>query len=213
MENRTLKRTSWIIAGIIILSVIILLPMSSQAQKYWIGGVDDLWSTGGNWDPSGVPAPADDAYIQNSDAVTFDYNYYTSSPLGSLTIDWGSQLSQSTGVLSITGNSIIGAVDEGYFVQDGGTHNVGTDLILARDIYSNGYYELNAGNLKVTGQSIIGAGDYGEFDHYGGSHMVTGNLILGKESSGYGSYQMVGDPTTSILAVGGSTIVGYNGGG
>ena len=56
----------------------------------------------------------------------------------------------------------------------------------------------------------------GEFDQYGGSHTITGDLILGKKSGSEGYYYLYdtdpdGNPTTPILAVGGSTIVGKSG--
>jgi hypothetical protein len=61
------------------------------ANKTYIGAAGGDWNTSLDWSPAGVPAAGDWAFFQptGSNSYTYDGNYSTGSPLGSLTLGNG----------------------------------------------------------------------------------------------------------------------------
>jgi hypothetical protein len=222
MENRTLKRTLWIFAGIfLLLSVVLLTPQPSQAQTswYWIGGIGE-WNDLNNWSDSygntGVPFPGDYAYVTQSGAqVGYNATNLDSYPLEYLQVDNYSGVLHSWGKDIKVNNIDVGYDSEGQFYQSNGTYTVNYNLNLGVNTGGSGYYFLDGGSLSVGGDTIVGNNGYGYFmqsDTVGDtSHTVTGNLVLGSQTNGYGEYYLSSQGYAVNLTVNGSTIVGNQG--
>lgn len=100
---------------------------------------------------------------------------------------------------TMTSSSVsVGAAGEGHFRQDGGTHNVGTNLVLGSS--GTGHYEMSKGSLNVTGSLVLGEDGRGEFIQAGKSKVTaTGGVMIND-----GSYLLA----DSTLTTGGITVGG-----
>jgi hypothetical protein len=100
----------------------------------------------------------------------------------------------------------IGNNSTGQFLQFGGVHTVGENLIIGVEEAGTGFYSLYDGEL-VTAYEVIGDNGTGSFDQFGGAHTVNGDLILGGQATGEGSYYL----DTGTLEVHGNEYVGLAG--
>lgn len=100
------------------LVIVAMLP-ASGVERVWTGGADDgLWSSGGNWNPEGVPG-ADDTAVFNADSgsATVDSNY--SGVVKNLTLQEGFR-----GTISLQ-RSLQVSYD---YRQNGGTFTCGDNI-------------------------------------------------------------------------------------
>lgn len=208
MKKRTLKRTFRIFAFafVLLISVLMLSPMPSQAQtSSWTGGGDGVsWSDLNNWD-AGVPVPGGSALISLTwDAVNYDYNYDLSNPLGSLQIDIFSQLTHLGDYTLTVYNTVVGVNGLGFYSQSAGTHHIDNNgeynpgdpygvgnLTLGLEIGATGTYELSgSGTLNVGVWTFVGFQGSGYFTQSGGTHTVRDDLNLGYSTGSYGEYNL-----------------------
>lgn len=134
-----------------------------------------------------------------------------------------------------TNGTTVSAYGEGIFNQDGGTHNVTSDLLVGTGPAvvgapeRKGTYNLSGGDLNIGNNTIIGAGNsgfpgepgaLGHFYHTGGNHNITGSLIIGQygsEGSGTGVYELseldTGEGFTESNLNTNTTVVGEGGSG
>ena len=142
----------------------------------------------------------------------------------SATVTGGLTLGQapgSYGYLSIAGGTLVeqsgdvhvGESGAGTFYQTGGTHAVGSNLVIGLNAGSVGQYFLNfldaTGNLSVGGNEVVGGAGNGSFHQTGGTSRVAGNLYLGQAAGSQGYYVMA-DPQGygTLLYVAGNEYVG-----
>ncbi len=112
----------------------------------------------------------------------------------------------SSVLLQVGGNELIGWGGSGSFTQDGGTHNVSGDLNLGQSDGTVGYFDLNGGDLAVGGSLNIGHDGLGTFTQTGGTNTVGFNLVLGNNSTGNGFYYLNGGSLSATYVY-----VGLNG--
>jgi fibronectin-binding autotransporter adhesin len=94
-------------------------------------------------------------------------------------------------------NEYVGRSGSGAFTQNGGTHTVIGDLVLANTAGSTGSYVLNGGTLTVgTTNTIhnesIGYRGTGTFIQTGGTHIINGSLYMSYASGASASYVLGG---------------------
>ncbi|MEM3485803.1 MAG: hypothetical protein QXI12_09295 [Candidatus Methanomethyliaceae archaeon] len=108
------------------------------------------------------------------------------------------------------GEFFIGENGSGYFYQYGGSVNV-DKLIVGKQDYGAGYYELQNGTLVVDYDLWVGKGanSLGEFRQSGGSNTVYGSLFIDSIALSKGLYYLSG----GNLEVYGNTVVGSFGSG
>ena len=223
MKKVGLEKTSRILViGLaLLLSTIILIPVSSQAtDNYWIGG-DGNWEDSNHWSLGYVPVGGDNVFLIQSDGynstVFYTNTLYPSAVLNSLTIN-----STGTGTMTLSLNDLplspnnlaatieyIGAYSgTGAFIQSGGntTNTVGS-LYLGYNAGSQGTYDLSGGALSATNEYVSNIGT-GTFNQTGGTNTVASWLDIGQMSGGIGEYNL---SDTGVLTVSGDTIVGSSG--
>ncbi len=153
--------------GALLLATIITLavaPIASAITRTWDGGAGTLsWHDANNWDPDGVPGPADDVLI-DVPAPTIAITYSTgTSTINSLTSQ--ENLTLSGGTLNISAASAINAA----FTLSGGTlGGSGTVTI-------TGAVSWTAGAMSGSGQTIIEAG--GSLSLSGGLKHLSRTLV------------------------------------
>jgi hypothetical protein len=135
------------------------------------------------------------------------------SNLGNLVLGDGSN---TTGYLSLAGGSLtassayVGDGGSGFFVQTGGTANLGSTLVVGTNAGA-GTFVLSAGTVVVGagGEAIGGLGASGTFSQTGGFNFSNGaGLGLGVGTGSSGTYSLSGGSLTATPA----TYVGYIGG-
>lgn len=177
------------------------------ANKYWIGG-NGAWEDGTNWSPAGQPQTGDYVNLTQSDSTNRTVYYSSTSSLTYLTIN-------ATGTGTITLNSdggnlsvvseYIGYDGTGSFIQNGGTHRVGsgvlyTDLTLGYQSSGIGSYSLINGSLAARDE-YLGYYGNGSFNQSGGTNTVNGVLFLGYGAGSSGTYNLSGTGSLTALAV------------
>ena len=106
----------------------------------------------------------------------------------SLTLDNGGRATVTAGLLAL-GSGVLGQSAHGELHQEGGTVQVGQDLVLGSEGGTYGIYHLMDGNLDVRGDFVLGRRGGGETYQEGGRVVVSGDLSLGEgdEVVGYGA--------------------------
>ncbi len=191
LERSSGKRIRWIMIGIMafLLAMCVLMPLQSHADRVYFLGGSGYWSDAYNWylkdplAPNGwIPGhvPSDGDDVDISNATVI-YDAWNNPSLGDTLID-NAELSQSQGALSSS------------YLQLG----------------LNGTYNLSGGTLTVNTTSIE-SHSTSTFNQTNGTHTVGSDLIIGSslDSSGTGTYNLSGDPTTSILKAVNNEYIGY----
>ena len=112
--NRNLETSKSLLALIGCLCQLTITMPARSAEITWIGGTGD-WEDADNWDPNQVPAEDDTAFVnsgnaiinENTSVVAFTLSGGQLSGSGTLTIN--DAMSWTGGILSGTGQTIIGA--------------------------------------------------------------------------------------------------------
>lgn len=192
--NSSKKFTVTMMLGIAI-AMLASLP-GSAATPVWNTGYA-TWNLAGNWTPSGVPAIADTASINNGGCPYIDISAavcatlrlgYSAGNTGWLVITNGGGLVVTTG-LSIGGSG------NGVVTQYAGSAVTGTNIALGASASGKGTYNMQGGTLVVNGATPcmqIGGTGTGVFQHVAGNVTVNNNVALGFNAGGNGSYQMTG---------------------
>jgi hypothetical protein len=165
---------------------------SRGASLSWIFASGD-WNTAGDWNPSSVPGPGDDAMIANGGTATI------SSGVAATCSGLSLGLAGSGTVQLLPGGSLtIGADGEGVGYssiglvnQSGGTNSASNVLALGYLNGSNGFYSLSGGLLSAPDE-YIGYSGSGSFTQIGGTNSCTTHLILGGSSTANGAYSLGG---------------------
>jgi hypothetical protein len=114
----------------------------------------------------------------------------------------------STSLLTVLGQEIIGSSGTGTFTQSGGTHT--TDLLmLGQQAAGRGTYNLSGGALEVTGVNVVGKEGFGEFFQNSGSTHKAQYLTIASEAGSTGIYNLNG----GSLEVSQTVTVGKSGSG
>ena len=102
-----------------------------------------------------------------------------------------------TGTLTDAGgDEVIGAAEEGGFVQSGGTNTIAGNLIVWQAADGDGRYTLHSGSLTLTGgNEIIGDAGIGPFAKEGGTN-TTDDMLIGKSGGTFGEYKLQGGTLT-----------------
>ena len=102
------------------------------------------------------------------------------------------------------GDLFVGYEGTGTFRQTGGIHKVTGTSYVGYENTGVGAYYLEDGALQGTNAVIgVNGSGRGDFTQSGGTHTLTGDLTLGlfTTAAGHGTYNLTGDPLTSILDV------------
>lgn len=112
----------------------------------------------------------------------------------------------------------VGYDGTGHFIQSSGSNTTGS-LVIARNIYSSGSYEMSGGTL-LTNTTVIGLSSdnqgasyyttYGTFEQSGGSHTVTGVLEMGNDGGTRSIYNLSGGSLSAYKEVIGKVSWGLN---
>jgi len=157
-----------------------------MATRSWDGGAaTDFWNLADNWDTNVLPSSGDDIVIAAGFGTTI---FNGSSPLTSLTIaslDSGSNLTVSGGVLTVTG-----AADFGESLSiTAGTLELNGSSSINTFTQSNGSLS-GTGTVTITGASTITFGD----------HRGTGTTIFqGPTTISSGGFRLDGGRTLRNL--------------
>ncbi len=127
-------------------------------------------------------------------------------------------LSGSAGTYSLSGGGrlfafgveTIGTAGAGNFIQNGGTHNLGSEAVSSSVLYlgfstlSAGTYALGNGTLNMFGAEVIGNAGVGSFLQSGGTHnlgsaTVSSSMFLANQSGGSGTYLLSGSATLNVF--------------
>jgi hypothetical protein len=169
------------------LVVAIALSLAGPAQavnKYW-NCTNSTWQTSGCWNPTGVPASADDVYvntvsssntllkIDSSTGAAVATRLYLDSTVDGKTVT----VQQTGGSLTTSSYEYVGRSTSASYVQTGGTHTTNSILYLGYYETGEGSYTLSGGALN-TGATIAGMYGAGSFAHSAGTH-TAGNLYIG----------------------------------
>jgi fibronectin-binding autotransporter adhesin len=109
-----------------------------------------------------------------------------------------------TATLSVSGTIVVGDSGDGVFNQGAGT--VSANVVIGRNVGSNGTYNLLGGGAVtptppiLNDDLIVGDAGTGTFNNSGGAHTVSGNLILGNQATGKGTYNLSGGGTLDVVA-------------
>lgn len=98
----------------------------------------------------------------------------------------------------------VGYGGAGQVNQSGGTHTVGSNLILARQAGGAGGYQLSGSGVLDTYNVVVGVWGKGDFTQTGGTHTIACNLNLGWYAGSSGTYDLQG----GVLNVGGDVLGG-----
>ena len=109
-----------------------------------------------------------------------------------LTVDNGTSYNLGDPISIQYRNETIGSLNNGTFLQTGGSNSVTNKLILGDQAGSNGTYTLNDGILTVARYEYVGNYGTGSFTQNGGTHIVSGLLVIGERSGGNGTYNLAG---------------------
>jgi phosphatidylinositol-3-phosphatase len=155
-----------------------LFVAGSIPDKTYVGPAGGDWNTSSNWLTSGTPAAGDWAFFQptGSGSYTYDGNYSTGLPLGTLILGNGSNstptLVQTSSKLSVGTEKIL----TGTFGQQGGTDSVADDLSIAIGTSTSGTYNLTGGTLSAV-KTYLGF-NLGGLGAGSGSFLQSGSLSI-----------------------------------
>jgi hypothetical protein len=171
------------------------------------------WSTGGNWSLGRAPLPGDHVLIglSNRGAATLTIDASVNAPsLSEITVDANGATSS---ILTLQGGSvgadttIVGFKGQGTLIQTGGTHVVGSRLMVGQGQTASGVYVLQGGSLSVNRNEIIGYWGAGRFDQTGGTNLITNNtwndgqgLYIGYSLGANGTYNLSGTGSLIVHA-------------
>jgi hypothetical protein len=167
-------------------------PQARGASYSWSVS-SGTWTAAGDWSPSGVPGPADMAWVVNGGTATIASG--VSASCGTLAL--GGAFSGSVQLLSggsLTGGNggeNVGYTYSGAFTQTGGTNNAAGGVVLGTSAAGAGSYNLSGGSLAAAymtdGNSGIGA-----FTQTGGTSSVSSTIFIGANAGSTGSYNLGG---------------------
>jgi hypothetical protein len=205
-------------ATVIMLVVCLVMAAPALAAPVWTGTAGDgLWNTAGNWD-TGVPTGGD-TYITNGDSVTLSGTagdtrkifLNNSSSLiistdldmsNDLLIDSGGTVTLNSGTISINGDKVKMADDDGpaSFFMNGGAITTGDKF----EIYSGALLEISGGSLS--------ANDGDGFEFGGGTIRVVGDgaslIYCTQVIDGGGTYEFVPTAAGGITTITSSSDAG-----
>jgi len=191
--------------GILILIALCLSGSSVFAQS-WVGGVDSLWTTAGNWDNNSVPGFNDNVTINASDRVVLEsaIGLCRSITIGTndtLVIKSGDNLTVDldviiNGVLTLEGTSLLSYGQDWFrngifnYNQSTVTH---TGNRAQNIVYSETFYNLqfnktnqvvtNSAAITVMNDLTITAGTFEVIDSNGDDLIVHGDVIIGTDNT------------------------------
>jgi hypothetical protein len=186
--------------------LIILFAGSNVQAQTWVGGVDSLWTTAGNWDNNAVPGFNDNVVIDADDKVVIESasglaRTVTIGTNDTLVIKSGDHLAVDrdvviSGVLTLEGTATLNyGLDwfrDGIFNcnQSTVTH---TSNRAQNIVYSETFYNLafnktnqvvtNSSDITVLNDLTITAGTFDLIDHNGIDLTVNGDIIIGIDNT------------------------------
>ena len=195
-----------------ILLVLALTAGASAVTKTWNVGTGN-WNVSGNWNPSGIPAAADEVKIFKASGkctIPASYTavcyraYVYDATTSSLTVASGGTLNISTGQFVKVGFGSTLGTQDGTMIQAGNVNlTTGTDLYLGDGGASSfatidGRYYLNSGTLVCDQLRLGERNGFGHLYQAGGSINAAGVVM---------AYDANADAEISMT--GGSMVTGY----
>jgi hypothetical protein len=166
------------------------------ANKSWTGSVSTSWAEAGNWNPSGVPADADDIIIPSS--CTYYPIILNNRKAKSITINTGGSITFQSGTFTVNGG---GVSNSGSMLISGGTLDIQN---ATGNLINSGSLTISSGQLKVGNTFTNNAG----YNFYVSGGTITANITnYGTVTSSSGSSLLNG-----IIANQSGSTVNINGG-
>jgi fibronectin-binding autotransporter adhesin len=198
------------------------LTLSTRAAtKTYIGTTTGHFNVSSNWSPSGAPAAGDDVILGTTTYTAtddLDVTLDTSEPtdplddtLNSLTLDSSGLrgfmvLNQTSGILTVTTETIGKTTAENTFNQGAGTTNQVETLNIGVAGVSDTYTlsgNVNVQTILFAGTMNVGISGTGTFTQTGGTFdgFGLGSVTLGVNSGGSGTVNLSGSQSEFIVGV------------